>query len=475
MRKFENQVQLIKHELLTEVAKHAFNGTLDANIDQIPITVNPGPDEKYRCCIFHERAITVDRIKMVLGGNPDIKGIVEVLDSACDQCPVDRYIVTEACRGCLAHRCENACPVDAVSICKGKAIIDYHKCVECGKCKSICPYNAIADVMRPCRRDCPTNAITIDYRKKAVINYDECISCGACVYSCPFGAMQEKSEIVDVIKALLMPSESVYAMLAPAFSAQFNYVPLGNVITGLKQLGFRDVIEVALGADMIVQHEAEELIHFKHNNKTLTSSCCPSFVEFIHKKFPELVDNISKTVSPMTATARLIKLIDPSAKVVFIGPCIGKKLEKNKVQDTDYVLTFEELAALIDAKAIDLNALTQQPLDNASYFGRKFASTGGVSSAVKHHLEEHGLTDLSTECCDGIEACSKTLLRLKHKKVSIDFIEGMACQGGCIKGPATMHHGPKDLKALEDYAKSALEATSKDALRVFETSNISLI
>ncbi len=475
MRKFENQVQLIKHELLTEVAKHAFNGTLEENLDQIPITVNPGPDEKYRCCIFHERAITSDRIKMVMGGHPEIKGIVEVLDSACDQCPVDRYVVTETCRGCLAHRCENACPVDAISICKGKAVIDQQKCIECGKCKESCPYNAIADVMRPCRRDCPTNAITIDHRKKAVINYDECISCGACVYNCPFGAIQEKSEIVEVIDMIQTPNQAVYAMLAPAFSAQFNYVPLGNVITGLKQLGFRDVIEVALGADLITQHEAEELVQFKYNNKTLTSSCCPSFVEFVHKKFPELVDNISHTVSPMTATARLIKSIDPSAKVVFIGPCIGKKLEKIRVKDTDYVLTFEELAAMIDAKSIDLNALTPQPLDNASYFGRKFASTGGVSSSVKHYLEDQGVVDLKLESCDGIEACSKALTLLKFNKSNVDFIEGMACKGGCIKGPATMHHGPKDIKALEDYAKSALEATPKDALRVFDTTSISFI
>lgn len=475
MRKFENQVQLIKHEVLKEVSKYAFEGTLDENVALIPVNVNPGPDEKYRCCIFHERAITADRVKLAMGGNPFVPGVVEVLESACDQCPVDRYVVTETCRGCLAHRCQGACPVDAISINKGRAEIDHHKCIECGKCKESCPYNAIADVMRPCRRDCPVDAIHIDSRKKAVINYDECISCGACVYNCPFGAIQDKSEITEVIRALSDKESNIYAMLAPAFASQFDYVDLGQVITGLKLIGFRDVVEVALGADLVTRHEATELIQMKINGETLTSSCCPSFVEFIHKKFPELIDNISHTVSPMTATARLIKSIDPTAKVVFIGPCIGKKLEKQRALDTEFVLTFEEIAAMIDAKSIDLNALTPQPLNNASYYGRKFASSGGVSSSVLNHLSEQGCVDLQVETCDGIAACSKALKLLKFKKHTVDFIEGMACKGGCIKGPVTMHHGPKDIKSIESYAKLAIEPTPDDALRIFNTANISLL
>lgn len=474
MRKYENQVQMIKSIVLTQVAKYAFEGTLKDNIASIPALINPGPEERYRCCIFHERAITADRVKMAIGGTKSISGVIEVLESACDQCPVDRYVVTETCRGCLAHRCIGVCPVDAISTVKGRAVIDHEKCIECGKCKENCPYNAIADVMRPCKRDCPTNAIQIDHRKKAVIDYDRCISCGACVYQCPFGAIQEKSEIIPVIESLSQGKKPIYAMVAPAFATQFDYVPLGNVIAGIKKLGFKDVVEVALGADLVTKHEAEELIQMKLQGQTMTSSCCPSFVDYVQKTYPELTKHISKTVSPMTATARLIKCIDPEAMVVFIGPCIAKKVEKLKTTDTDFVLTFEELAALIDAKGIQLEMLEPLPLDNASYYGRKFAATGGVTASVKSYLGELSTGDLSFETCDGISACDKALKLLKFNRLKADFIEGMACTGGCIKGPVTMHHGLRDAKAIETYAKLSMESTPQDAIRIFEVQKIQM-
>lgn len=471
MRKYENQVQLIKSNVLTEVARYAFKGNLEDMLSSIPLIVNPGPDEKYRCCIFHERAITADRVKLALGGDTKIPGIIEVLESACDQCPVNRYVVTETCRGCLAHRCQISCPANAITIVKGKAHIDYDLCIECGKCKESCPYNAIADVMRPCKRECPVGAIQIDFRKKAVIDYDKCISCGACVYHCPFGAIQDKSQIIPVIEALKGNTKNVYAMLAPAFATQFDYVDLGKVIHGLKNMGFRDVVEVALGADWVTEHEANELLHFKSNQKVMTSSCCPGFVSYINQKYPELKDHVSKTVSPMTATARWIKSIDPVAIVVFIGPCIAKKNERLRAQETDYVLTFEELASMIDASEIDLITLEPSPLNNASAYGRRFASTGGVSSAVMHMIPDSPIT---VEICDGISACDKALKLLKYNRLNADFIEGMACKGGCIKGPATMHHGPKDLKAIDAYAKIAIEPTASEALRIFKSHAISL-
>lgn len=479
MRKYENLVQYIKSNVLTEVARFAFEGTLTENCARIPQIVNPGPDEKYRCCIYHERAISADRVKIAMGGQKNIPGIIEVLESACDQCPVDRYVVTETCRGCLAHRCQNICPVDAIQITAGKAHIDHNKCIECGKCKESCPYNAIADVMRPCKRECPTQAIQIDFRKKAVIDYDKCISCGACVYHCPFGAIQDKSEILPVIEALKSKKQPVYAVLAPAFATQFDYVDLGQVISGLKILGFRDIIEAALGADLVTQHESEELLHCVGEGKTLTSSCCPSFVQYVHKTYPELTNHISKTVSPMTATSRLIKSIDPQAIVVFIGPCIAKKVEKSYTFDTDYVLTFEELFALIEAKGIDLTTLESLPLNNASYYGRKFASTGGLSLSVQHYLSHKGIDTgesqtITVEICDGITECDKALKLLKYHRLKANFIEGMACKGGCIKGPVTMHHGPKDAKAIEAYAKIAIEDTPENALRIFSPHQICL-
>jgi [FeFe] hydrogenase (group B1/B3) len=474
MRKYENQVQMVKSEVLKMVARYAFEGNLTTKLPEIPVLVNPGPEARFRCCVYHERAVTAERVKLAIGGNPYIPNVIEVIEPACDKCPVDRYFVTEACRGCLAHRCHGSCPVGAINIENGRAHIDQDKCIECGKCKESCPYNAIADVMRPCRRDCPTDAIKIDHRKKAVIDHDKCISCGACVYQCPFGAIQDKSEITEVIRYLNDDAVNVYAMLAPAVSTQFEYASLGQVVQGLKHLGFKDVVEVALGADMVTLHESEELMTMKSMGKTMTSSCCPSFVMYVEQKYPELLPHVSQTVSPMVATARLIKSTDPAAKVVFVGPCIAKKKEKTKTADTDFVLTFEELAALIDAKEIDLEALEGAPLDNASYYGRKFAASGGVSGAVVGHLTEKGVTDIVVEACDGIAACDKALKLLKFGRLKADFIEGMACKGGCIKGPVTMHHGPKDLKALDRYAQEAKEKTSVSAAQVFETLKIEL-
>ncbi|MDK2866998.1 MAG: hypothetical protein PWP51_1114 [Clostridiales bacterium] len=475
MRKYENQVQMVKSEVLKMVARYAFEGTLESKLSEIPVLVNPGPEARFRCCVYHERAVTAERVKLAIGGNPYVPNVIEVIEPACDKCPVDRYYVTEACRGCLAHRCQGSCPVGAISIENGKAHIDQEKCVECGRCKESCPYNAIADVMRPCRRDCPTDAIMIDHRKKAVIDHDKCISCGSCVYQCPFGAIQDKSEITEVIRCLNDQHTNVYAMLAPAVSTQFEYASLGQVVQGLKCLGFKDVVEVALGADIVTLHEAEELLEMKNLGKTMTSSCCPSFVMYVEQQYPELLPHVSKTVSPMIATARLIKATDPMAKVVFVGPCIAKKKEKNKTTDTDFVLTFEELAALIDSRDIDLETLEGAPLDNASYYGRKFAASGGVSGAVVGHLNEKGISDVVVEACDGIAACDKALKLLKFGRLKADFIEGMACKGGCIKGPVTMHHGPKDLKALDRYASEAKEKTSGSAVQVFENLKIEMI
>lgn len=478
MRQFENEVQLVKYQVLKEVARFAFDGTLEKSISKIHRIVDPGPEPRFRCCIYHERAITKERVHMALGGTSIINNIVEVLDSACDKCLENRYIVTETCRGCLAHRCIKSCPVNAMSMINGRAVIDYNKCVECGKCQSSCPYDAIADVMRPCKRVCPTNAISITEYKKAEIDEEKCIQCGACVYHCPFGAIQDKSEIVDVIKNLTNKDSNLYAILAPAFASQYNYVDLGQVITGIKKLGFKDVIEVALGADIVVQAETKEFVENSKEGILTTSSCCPAFVNFIEYKYPKLEKNISTTVSPMIATARLIKYIDKNAKVVFIGPCIAKKTEAERYDrktNVDFVLTFEEIAAMIDSQDIDLSSLDSSPLNNASKFGRGFASTGGLTGAIENHIKDQEMkADFNPIKCDGISECDKALKLASVNRLNHNFIEGMSCAGGCIKGPVTMHHGKADLKRLDEYSNQAIEKTSAEASRIFPFDKINL-
>jgi [FeFe] hydrogenase (group B1/B3) len=474
---FENQVQFVKYEVLREVARYSFEGNLKEKKDFIPLVLNPGPEPRFRCCVYHEREVTKERIHMAQGGNPDNPLIVEILDAACDQCPVQRFTITENCRGCLAHRCEQACPVGAITYIGGKAIMNHSKCIECGRCAKACPYNAISDVKRPCRKACPTGAIEINEDKKAVINPDKCIECGACVYQCPFGAIQDKSEITEIIESL-KGDRPVYAMVAPAFSTQYNSAQLGQIIAGIKALGFKDVIEVALGADLVSIEETKELASHLQSHSVMTSSCCPAFVHYVNHEYPELKDLVSTTVSPMIATSRLIKKIDPKAITVFIGPCVAKKSEKKQrdlLGDTEYVLTFEELSALIDAKGIALEELEPIPLNNASYFGRIFASTGGLTESVKHAAEHLNLdVEIKSLTCDGIKECDKALKLAKFNRQTANFIEGMACVGGCIKGPVTMHHGPKDKKAVESYGKLAMERDQEDALRVFDLQKISL-
>lgn len=472
MRKFDTKVQNLKYLVLREVAKHAWNNNLqDAPID-VPKTIVPGKKSNMRCCVFKERAILLERVKMAMGGEKGNPNVIQVIDIACDDCPVSGYVVTQSCRGCLAHRCEEACPKDAITFDANlKAFIDKSKCVNCGACAKVCPYSAIVNNKRPCENSCKVNAISMDENRAACIDNDKCISCGACVYQCPFGAITDSSFIVDAIHMIQNSDNNrnykTYAVVAPSISSQFTYATLGQVISAIKALGFFTVIEAALGADMVAAAESLELVE----KKILTSSCCPAFVDYIHKKFPQLVRYISHNLSPMATIAKYIKKNDPSSKIIFIGPCTAKKMEFQKESVKPYVdcvLTFEELQALIDSKDLDITALPEDVLDNASYFGRIFARSGGLSDAVKQALKEQNITDfpLNALPCEGIDACKMALLRLSKNALDANFIEGMACVGGCIGGAGCLTHGPKDKAEVDKYGKLALEKTITDAISV---------
>ncbi len=471
---FDTKVQLLKYKVLRSVAKHAFEGTLDSCYYDIPLEIVPGKEATMRCCIYKERAIIGERIKLAMGGHPENPNIIEVLDIACDECPVSSYMVSDACRGCIAHRCESVCPRGAITFDNHKAHIDDSKCIECGRCASVCPYSAISAHKRPCQIACKIKAIDMDENRKAVINNDKCISCGACAYQCPFGAITDKSFILDAIK-LIQGSDGnkkyhVYAAVAPSISSQFSYATLGQVITGLKELGFHDVVEVALGADMVAYKEAEEL----KEKGFLTSSCCPAFVDYIDKYFPQLRQHVSHNLSPMGEIAKLIKNTDPDSKVVFIGPCTAKKMEiqKDALKPlVDCVLTFEELQALFGAKDLDLTTLEESELDNASYYGRIFARSGGLADAVAQALKEHNVSPeefaLKAISCDGIEACKVALLKASKNALPENFIEGMACIGGCIGGAGCLTHAAKDKTLVDKYGKEAKEKTITDAISVY--------
>jgi [FeFe] hydrogenase (group B1/B3) len=482
LKNFESDVQLIKYEVLREVVKHTLNGDLKKERKNIAKDLIPGPKPRSRCCIHKERAIIEERVKLAMGGNKKNDNVIEVISEACDECPIHRFTVTEACRGCLAHKCTEVCPVGAIHSINQRSYIDTNKCIECGKCKTVCPYNAISDVMRPCKRACNAGALSFDDDKKAVINDDKCIQCGACVYQCPFGAIMDKSSVVDVVDALMKskvdPDLHMYAVIAPAISSQFTYAKIGQVVAGIKALGFHDVVEAALGADMVVLSESKEFAHVYEDLKALTTSCCPAFVSYIKKNYPELGKYVSTTVSPMIAIARLIKSTDPLARVVFIGPCTAKKMEiheKDIEGIVEYVLTFEELQAMLDAANINIEQCEEAPLNNASFYGRIFARSGGVSEAIKHLLEEtKSPLDFKPISCDGLVECDKALKLLKFNRLNGNFIEGMACTGGCIGGAASLSHGMKDKNEVDKYGKLALEQNVTDSLRIIKVNEIDM-
>lgn len=465
MRKFDTKVQHLKYKVLREVAREAWNGTLTEHLLDIPKTIVPGNEPTMRCCVYKERAILGERVKIAMGGDKENPNVIEVIEIACDECPMGGYEVTEACRGCLAHRCEDVCRRGAITFdSQQKAHIDKSKCVECGQCAKVCPYSAIMDFKRPCVKSCKVGAISMTETKAACIDNNKCISCGACVYQCPFGAITDKSFILDAIE-MLKNKEKVYAVIAPSISSQFRYAKLGQVITGIKALGFHSVVEAALGADMVAYAESGELAE----KGFLTSSCCPAFVSYVKGQFPELAENISHNLSPAATIAKYIKETDPDSKIVFIGPCTAKKMEFQKDEVRPYidcVITFEELQALFDSRDLEIMNMEEGVLDNASYYGRIFARCGGLADAVAEGLKERGITDfdLKAVSCDGIEECRMALLKKSKNVLDANFIEGMACVGGCIGGAGCLTHGEKNKAEVDKYGKEAYEKTITDAL-----------
>lgn len=461
MRYADANVIKIKHEVLEEVARLAFAGELEERKDEIPMKLTPGPTSKFRCCIYKEREIIRQRIRLVEGKAPGLKddgNIIQVVNSACEDCPISSYVVTENCQNCAGKACINACKFGAIEAGRHRSHIDASKCKECGKCAQACPYNAIAHLKRPCKFSCPVDAIYYDENGISVIDEKKCIRCGKCIHSCPFGAIGSKTFIVDVIKAI-KSDKKVYAMLAPATEGQFGLdITMESWKNAMKEVGFTDMIEVGLGADLTAKYEAEEWLEAYKEGKKKVTSCCPAFVNMVRKHYPEVSDKISTTVSPMCAVSRMVKAKDPEAVTVFIGPCLAKKSEvvDQKIEgNADYVLTYSEIRAIMRAKGVELEP-AENTYQESSVFGKRFGNSGGVTEAVVQSMKESGNeVDIKVNRANGADECKKALLLMKVGRLSEDFIEGMACDGGCVGGPSSF----KD----QMMAKKTREALIKEA------------
>lgn len=437
----ENVIK-IKHDVLYEVAKLAFADELEEKRDGIAQSLIPGPTPQFRCCIYKEREIIRQRVRLAEGKAPgmhDDGNIVQVISSACEDCPISSYVVTDNCQNCIGKACINACNFGAIEMGRHRSHIDASKCKECGKCAQACPYHAIAALKRPCKFSCPVDAISYDENGISVINEEKCIRCGLCIHRCPFGAIGSKTFIVDVIKAI-KSEHPVYALVAPATEGQFGeHITMNSWKKAMKAVGFTDLVEVGLGGDMTAAYEAEEWAEAYKNGKKKTTSCCPAFVNMVKKHYPELIENVSTTISPMCAVSRMLKAKEPDAVTVFIGPCISKKSE---VKDhaiegnADYALTYSEIRAIMHARNVELEE-DDNSYQESSIYGKRFANSGGVTEAVLQSLKESDDEIAATvNKCNGAAECKKALLLMKVGRLPEDFIEGMICEGGCVGGPS---------------------------------------
>ncbi len=460
-------VHSMKQEVLRLVAQHAFAGDLDGTYESFPRQIIPGYRANFRCCVYKEREILKERVRLAMGQTPTAttnpgSDVIFVIAAACEGCPINRFQVTENCQGCLAHKCMEVCPKKAISRIGRKAHIDYDLCVECGRCAKACPYNAIADLQRPCKRSCPVGAISMNEDRLALIDESKCIECGSCVRECPFGAVADRSFMLPVI-ADILSGKPVYAVVAPAAEGQFGPKgTIGKLKNALVALGFAGAYEVALGADAVAKHEAEELAGVLARGGKMTTSCCPAFFNLIHKHYPKLTEFISHTTSPMNAISRYVKHLHEDGVTVFIGPCTAKKseaLRSDKPGDIDYVLTFDEILAMLEAKGIVVEECEDAPQE-ASIHAKRFASSGGVAGAVIQALNERGSIQLPYEAgstvtvlldgdvraeeyvscaqCAGAAECRKALLLLQNGKLPETLVEGMVCEGGCVFGPISL-------------------------------------
>ncbi|MBZ4653666.1 MAG: hypothetical protein JG781_1005 [Peptococcaceae bacterium] len=457
-----SEISKIRRRVFTEVARLHWQGKLSEEIDSLPEKLVEQHQQRYRCCEYKEKAIYAERIKLAMGLSltaenhkkplgtltekalkfaNDTKSQIEVIDIACEQCPINKFFVTNACRNCLVHSCLQSCPRGAISIVQNQAYIDQNRCVECGLCKKSCRYGAILEIHRPCEQACGVKAIKSGEDRKAVIDHTKCVDCGTCVISCPFGALSDRSQLLKVI-TLLKSKSRVIALVAPSIIGQFGQKEdPRSIFAALEQLGFAKTVEVAVGADIIAIAEGEEYLkRVPGEIPFLTSSCCPAFVKVVKDNFKDLEKNISSCVSPMAATASMLKERDPEVKTVFIGPCMAKKREALEAGCIDAVLTYEELAALFVAAGINVSGIETMNEDEvqASAHGQGFASSGGVTQALLASLPEEKRSHVKPLKAEGLLECTQVLGKLAKGEITATFLEGMGCQGGCLGGPGVL-------------------------------------
>lgn len=502
MRVIESDVGIFRRQVFTEVARLALeDGDLATRIEEIPFKISPGEIALHRESVFLERAVVGERVRLAMGlplrpadkpvplssglieSNIDEKyydpPLINIIKFACNACQ-DRFFITNGCQGCLARPCIEVCPKGAISFGGDRRThIDQEKCIKCGRCLQVCSYEAIIRQKRPCAEACGVDAIDSDERGRAIINEDKCVECGMCIVNCPFGAISDKGQIFQMCNAMKR-GESLMAIVAPAFVGQFGgSVKPKKLRAVLQAAGFDDVFEVAVGADLCAITEAQDFLeHVPKKTPFMATSCCPSWSVMAKHEFPEFAHCVSMALTPMVLTARMVKKKYPNAKIVFIGPCSSKKLEasrKSVRSDVDFVLTFEELMGVFEAKDIDFKAISgDEPLEEATADGRGFAVSGGVAKAVVDTIGRLAPDkQVNVACAEGLRECKKLMQRAAKGEFDGYLLEGMACPGGCIAGTGTRIDSRKASTLVNRYKdqaplKDAMDSGYKDKLHMLE-------
>ena len=495
MRGIYTPVTDIRRKVFTEVARMAYE--VDDMVDfeylmhELPYEIIPGEERSLRSSILLERAIVSARIRLAMGlslrpidekvsASEGLEEsviaekyyeppLINVIKFACNKCEEKTIKVTGLCQGCLAHPCQEVCPKKAISFRNGKSHIDQSLCIKCGRCVATCPYNAIVRMERPCAKACGMDAIHSDKYGRAEIDYNTCVSCGMCLVNCPFGAIADKGQIFQLIRSIKR-GDRVIAIVAPAFINQFPGMTPAKLREAMKLLGFAGISEVAIGADLCTIDEAKDFMaEVPEKLPFMGTSCCPAWSVMAKKLFPDYAECISMTMTPMVLTARLIKKDDKDARICFVGPCSAKKLEASRRSvrsEVDFVLTFEELMGLFEAKESDVSALPDDPNDNfddASGDGRGFAVSGGVAQAVVNaiHKMDPG-REVKVASAQGLADCRKMMMMAKAGKYNGYLLEGMACPGGCIAGAGTLADPARSAAMLTKYKAQAPMASAVD-------------
>lgn len=469
----------LKKEILIRLVKAFFSDDFAENTRLIPYDMRPkGAEVPYRCCIYKERAILKDRAIAGLGfqieEDDERKSLhtyakealkrteldnrnLTVLQAACKGCVSSQIHVTDLCQGCVARPCETTCKFGAISIIDGKSHIDTTKCKKCKMCMNACPYSAIVQTTVPCEAACPVGAISKDETGFASIDFEKCISCGKCIAACPFGAVHERSQLIDILKAI-KSDKKVVAMIAPSIVGQFPGT-LYQLKTAILKAGFDEVIEVAQGADITTKNEAAEFKErMEEGASFMTTSCCAAYNNLVAKHLPEIKPFVSTTKTPLYYTAELVKNAEPDTITVFVSPCVAKRSEGKANDNINFVMSYEELGAVFIGRQIDvLNCEETEFETKSSKQGRNFGVSGGVASAVQFLAPE------AKPCF--INGLNKTTIKelkqyaTKGECAGCNIVEVMSCEGGCAGGNATINQPRISAKQLNQLLENSEDIT----------------